>query len=65
MRITIRTNNNFALLPITNLTSINYSNFGRAILYTATTHWGWCTEAFVSILAQSQSQKSLPGGGGV
>ena len=25
----------------------------------------WCMEAFVSMLVQSQSQKSLPGGGGV
>ena len=39
--------------------------FGRPILYTTTTQRAWCTEAFVSILAQSQSQKSHPGGGGV
>ena len=38
---------------------------GRTILYTATTQRGWCIEAFVSIILQSQSQKSLPGGGGV
>ena len=30
-----------------------------------TTQRGWCIEAFVSILVQSQSQRSLPGGGGV
>ena len=32
---------------------------------TTTTQRGWCTEPFVSILAHLQSQKSLPGGGGV
>ena len=40
--------------------------YGRPILYTTTTtQRGLCIEAFVSILVQSQSQKSLPGGGGV
>ena len=39
--------------------------FGRPILYTTTTQRGWCIEAFVSIPAHLQSQKSLPGGGGV
>ena len=38
---------------------------GRPILYTTTTQTGWCTEAFVSILAHLQSRKLLPGGGGV
>ena len=38
---------------------------GRPILYTTTTQRGWCIEVFVSILVQSQSQTSLPGGGGV
>ena len=39
---------------------------GRPILYTTTTtQRGWFIEAFVSILVQSQSQKSLPGAGGV
>ena len=38
---------------------------GRPILYTTTTQRGWCIEAFVSILAQLQSQNSLSGGGGV
>ena len=33
--------------------------FGRPILYTTTTQRGWCIEAFVSILAQLQSQNSL------
>ena len=32
---------------------------------TATTQRGRCIEAFVSILAQLQSQKWCPGGGGV
>ena len=36
---------------------------GRPILYT--TQRGRCMEAFVSILAHSQSQKLIPGGGGV
>ena len=43
---------------------------GRPVLYTTTTtttttttQRGWCIEAFVTILAQSQSQKSDPGGG--
>ena len=40
-------------------------NIGRPILYTTTTQRGWCIEAFVSILVQSQSQESLLGGGGV
>ena len=43
-------------------------DLGRPILYTTTTqttHKGWCIEAFVSIMLQSQSQQSLPGGGGV
>ena len=39
--------------------------FGRLNLYTTTTQRGWCIEVFVSILVQSQSQTSLPGGGGV
>ena len=30
-----------------------------------TTQRGWCREVVVSILVQSQSPKSLPGGGGV
>ena len=34
-------------------------------LYTTTTQRGWCIDTFASILAQSQSEKSLPGGGGV
>ena len=39
---------------------------GRPILYnTTTTQRGWCIEVFVSILAESQSQNSLSGGGGV
>ena len=38
--------------------------FRRPILGTTTTQRGWCIEAFVSILAQLQSNKSLPGGGG-
>ena len=38
-------------------------NVGRPIVYTTTTRRGWCTEAFVSIMVQSQSQKSLSGGG--
>ena len=38
---------------------------GRPILYTTTSQRGWCIEAFISILVQPQSQKSLPGGGGV
>ena len=41
------------------------SLFGIAIVYTATTQRGWCTEAFVSTLTHLQSQKSLPGGGDV
>ena len=36
---------------------------GRPMLYITTTQRGWCIEAFVSILVQSQSQN--PGGGGV
>ena len=40
--------------------------FGRPILCAAaTTQRGLCVEAFVSILSQSQSQKSLPGGGDI
>ena len=42
---------------------------GRADSYatttTTTTLRGWCIEAVVSILVQSQPLKSLPGGGGV
>ena len=46
---------------------------GGAILYTTTTttitttttQRGWCTEVFGSLLAQLQSQKLFPGGGGV
>ena len=41
------------------------SVFGRAILYITTTQRLWCVEAFVSILAHSQSQILFPGGGGV
>ena len=37
---------------------------GRTTFYT-TTKRGWCTEAFVPILAHLQSQKFFPGGGGV
>ena len=40
-------------------------NVGRPNLYTTTTQRGGCIEASVSILVQSQSEKSLPGGGGV
>ena len=40
--------------------------FGGPNLYTTTTtQRGWCIEAFVSILVQWQSHKSLPGGDGV
>ena len=43
---------------------VNVEIIGRPILYTTTTtQRGWCIEAFVSILVQSQSQKTLPGGG--
>ena len=41
------------------------ASLGRPILCTTTTQRGWCREVFVSIPVQSQSQKSLPGGGGV
>ena len=44
---------------------ITMAYIGRPTLYTTATQRGWCIEAFVSILAQLQSQKSLPGGGGV
>ena len=39
----------------------------RPILYTTTTttQRGWCIETVLSILAYLQSQKPLPGGGGV
>ena len=36
-----------------------YTPSQRPILYTTTTQRGWCIEAFVSILAQSQSQLLL------
>ena len=39
--------------------------FRKTVLYTTTTQRGWYIEAFVSILVQSQSRTSLPGGGGV
>ena len=48
------------------------ASIGKAILYTTTTtttttttQRGWCIEVFVSILTHLQSQKLLPGGGGV
>ena len=48
------------------LTTLIPATFGRSILYTTTTtQRGLCTECSVSILVQSQSHKSLPGGGGV
>ena len=37
---------------------------GRPSLYTTTTQRGCFIEVVVSILVQSQSQESLPGGGG-
>ena len=37
---------------------------GRSILYTTTTQRGWFTEADVSILLESQCNKTFPGGGG-
>ena len=40
-------------------------SIGRVILYTTTTQRGWRVEACVSVLVQSQCQKSHPGGGGV
>ena len=49
----------------TTTTSITSTIIGRPILYTTTTQRGWCIGALVSILAQSQSQNSLSGGGGV
>ena len=38
---------------------------GKPNLHTTATQRGWCIEAFVSILVQPQSPKSLLGGGGV
>ena len=48
------------VVPIRDMVEV----FGRPILYTSTTQRGCCMEAFVSILVHSQSQTSLPGGGG-